>query len=251
MNLGFADQLPQERLLLRRVGVLCSETAIAAELSSFLAKELGIRPLVLDHDELASVDVLIVAENAISALVGSVKRVRQRAETMPIMAVTTEDQPTAIECAFSAGADDVITVPNRKTELPLRLMAICRRESGFWTRKSTQISLDLVGSMSAAKVQLVEERAPFSTRCVVTVEGVRIILTSREWAVLRYLVAKPNDWVTAAELLAMVCDCPTKSDSTLVRVHVSAIRKKLGRYGHFIESRRTYGYRWSDRSDEL
>ncbi len=83
-------------------------------------------------------------------------------------------------------------------------------------------------------------------RRTVLVDEHEVQLTSREFLLLLYLRSRPGVWVTAAELLIRACDCPAQKDSTLVRVHMSSIRKKLGTAKNLLESRRTYGYRWVD-----
>jgi DNA-binding response OmpR family regulator len=251
MELGIAGNLPQNVKHQRSIGVLCSDGRIAAELCTFIESELGTRPVVLREDEINRMDVVIVAENTMDGVVSSVKRVRQHGFTIPLMVVTRDDQPAAFERAFSAGADDFVTVPNRKSELPLRLVAIRRRASGIWTRESIPVHLDSAQRSNSTASEHARESAPISTRGAVVVKGLRVVLTTRELALLKYLCAKPKVWVTASELLSMVCDCPSQRDSTLVRVHVSAIRKKLGKYAHLIESRRTYGYRWVGNPGEI
>jgi DNA-binding response OmpR family regulator len=244
MELGGADNLPQDVTHQRIIGVLCSDERIADDLCTFIEPELGTRPVIIREDEIHRVEVLIVAENTINGVILCVERVRHQGFTIPLMVVTRDDQPAAFERAFSAGADDFVTVPNRKSELPLRLIAIRRRASGIWTRESMPVHLDSVRGSSSVASESNVESAPISTRGAVVVKGLRVVLTTRELAMFKYLRAKPKVWVNAAELLSAVSDCPSQRDSTLVRVHMSAIRKKLGKYAHLIESRRTYGYRW-------
>jgi DNA-binding response OmpR family regulator len=117
----------------------------------------------------------------------------------------------------------------------------------MWTCKSDGARLDVnVDSTLATQ----DVNVPPSTRGLVLTGGKRIALTARELSLFRYLQARYRTWVTAAELLAAVCDCPQQRDSTLIRVHLSAVRRKLGPYGYLIESRRTYGYRWVGAPDE-
>jgi DNA-binding response OmpR family regulator len=250
MALGNAGTWPQKKLLIKRLGVLCSQRFVADELCEYIRAELGVHPEVLEISELSRIDVLIVAENTIGAAVYSVERVRRCGHRMPLMVVTLDDHPAAIERAVAAGADDFVNVRSRKAELPHRLTAIRRRASGLWTREAIHTRLDAVRDIEPSEDQNREEKAPISTRGITFINGVRIVLTARESSMLQYLKARPRTWVTAGELLTMVCDCPQQRDSTLVRVHLSAIRKKLGAYAQLIESRRTYGYRWVGAPDK-
>jgi DNA-binding response OmpR family regulator len=164
------------------------------------------------------------------------------------MVVTADDRPGVVERVFTAGADDFVTIPDRRAELPHRLVALRRRSSGIWTSTSSDIGPDVKAVLSTAAAE--DTGDPPSTRGVVLMDGRRIVFTDRELSILAYLKSRYRMWVKAAELLTIVCDCPQQRDSTLVRVHISAIRRKLGAYGNLIESRRTYGYRWVGAPDE-
>lgn len=238
MVLGDAGIGPQGHTLTRSVGILSSQRTIANVVYCQLLA-LGVQPEVLAAGELNGIDVLIVAESTIGAAVLSVEGVRRSGYRMPLMVITSDNDPAAIERALGAGADEFVNISHRGAELPYRLTAIRRRVSGIWTRTGLEEAPEVLPASPSR-----EECAPISTRGIEVVHGVRIVLTGRELSMLEYLRARPRVWVTAAELLAAVCDCPAQRDSTLVRVHLSAVRKKFGAYAYLIESRRTYGYRW-------
>lgn len=251
MALGIAGTWLQQNTPIRRLGMLSAQPSIANELCEYIYAQLGVKPEILGIPELGRIDVLVVAESTIGAAIQAVERVRQCGYRMPLMVVAADDHPAAIARALAAGADDFVDVRSRRAELPQRLTAIRRRASGIWTRGAMDTSLDLECATNVSRGQNCEERAPDSTRGIIVLDDVRIVLTARQFAILQYLKARPRTWVTASELLTMVCDCPLHRDSTLVRVHLSAIRKKLGRHAHLIESRRTYGYRWVGVRGEL
>jgi two-component system alkaline phosphatase synthesis response regulator PhoP len=75
-------------------------------------------------------------------------------------------------------------------------------------------------------------------------DGVTITLTASEMQIVEYLKSHAHTWVTATSLMEHVFGYGSHADTTLIRVHVSSLRKKLGAHARVLESRRTLGYRW-------
>jgi two-component system OmpR family response regulator len=73
------------------------------------------------------------------------------------------------------------------------------------------------------------------------VGGARIDLTAREWALLEAMVLRAGRIVPKAELEKLVLGFDSMVASNSVEVHVSALRRKLGR--ELIETVRGLGYR--------
>lgn len=74
--------------------------------------------------------------------------------------------------------------------------------------------------------------------------GGRVIsLTKREYEVLDYLRRQAGRWVPSEEIAQRVFRSVRHRQSTLVRVHIHAIRQKLGPARSLIESERGRGYR--------
>ena len=73
------------------------------------------------------------------------------------------------------------------------------------------------------------------------VEGRRVELTAREWAVLEALVLRAGRIVPKADLERLVLGFDAEVASNALEVHVSALRRKLGR--ELIETVRGLGYR--------
>ena len=71
--------------------------------------------------------------------------------------------------------------------------------------------------------------------------GRRVELTAREWAVLEALVLRAGRIVPKADLERLVLGFDSEVASNALEVHVSALRRKLGR--DFIETARGLGYR--------
>jgi two-component system OmpR family response regulator len=77
----------------------------------------------------------------------------------------------------------------------------------------------------------------------VLVSGVRAKLTAREWALVEALALRSGRLVGKRDLEALVLGLEGEVASNSLEVHVSSLRRKLGR--RFIETVRGLGYRIS------
>lgn len=70
--------------------------------------------------------------------------------------------------------------------------------------------------------------------------------TKTEQLILDFLKSRGGEWTSVPEIIADVLGTHHKPGTPLVRVHVHAIRKKLGEEGKRLEScpSRMRGYRW-------
>jgi DNA-binding response OmpR family regulator len=111
---------------------------------------------------------------------------------------------------LDAGADDYLVKPFALAELSARLRALLRRE----TRGSSAV-------LKVADVVLDDARH-------VVRRGPReLVLTLKEFALLRYLMTKPGHLVPAEELLEHVWDENADPFTQTVRVTVGTLRRKL------------------------
>jgi two-component system OmpR family response regulator len=78
----------------------------------------------------------------------------------------------------------------------------------------------------------------------VYVKGQRVHLTLREWTLLQLLALDPGRLVSKQRLAEAVLGAETAACSNSVEVHVSSLRRKLGR--DVIETVRGLGYRIVD-----
>ena len=125
---------------------------------------------------------------------------------------------------LDAGADDYLVKPVAPEELAARLRAIGRRLSGGGG--SVRLFGDVAIDLAARGVR---------------VAGQRVELTAREWAVLEALVLRAGRVVPKADLERLVLGTDSEVSSNALEVHVSALRRKLGR--DLIETVRGLGYR--------
>ena len=81
---------------------------------------------------------------------------------------------------------------------------------------------------------------------VLLIDGDRIVLTRTQFSIFSYFYENIGHWVTPHDLIRRVLGTHHQPDTSLVRVHVHAIRRRLGRAAIWLESdpRRIRGYRW-------
>ncbi|UOX88673.1 response regulator transcription factor [Amycolatopsis sp. FBCC-B4732] len=139
------------------------------------------------------------------------RRLREQGNSTPILMLTAKDgEDDEIE-ALDTGADDFLPKPFSYGVLLSRLRALIRR--GGATRP---------GVLRLGDLEL--DQAARTCRS----GGADIALTTKEFALLAYLVQRPGQVVTKAELLDNLWDFAAAATANLVEVHVSALRRKLG-----------------------
>ncbi len=150
---------------------------------------------------------------------------RARGDTTPALMLTARDRLGDRISGLDSGADDYLVKPFAPEELSARLRAVSRRSGAGAARSRSRfgsIEVDLGA------------RAAF-------VGAERADLTAREWALLEALVLRAGRIVPKADLEKLVHGFDSEVASNALEVHVSALRRKLGR--ELIETVRGLGYR--------
>ena len=149
---------------------------------------------------------------------------RARGDPTPALMLTALDRLQHRIEGLDGGADDYLVKPFAPEELIARLRALARRMAGGGSavRRFGEIDVDL-------------------TARAVRSHGARVELTAREWAVLEALVLRAGRIVPKADLERLVLGFEAELASNALEVHVSALRRKLGRT--LIETVRGLGYR--------
>jgi two-component system OmpR family response regulator len=150
---------------------------------------------------------------------------RTRGDKTPALMLTARDRLADRVRGLDAGLDDYLVKPFAPEELAARLRAVSRRSGAGSAQSRT--------AFGPVEVDLAA-RAAF-------VEGQRVELTAREWAVLEALVLRAGRLVPKADLEKIVLGFDSELASNALEVHVSALRRKLGR--ELIETVRGMGYR--------
>ncbi len=141
----------------------------------------------------------------------------------PVLMLTARDTVTDRVRGLNIGADDYLVKPFALTELLARLRALIRRSAGQAVSliKIGDVQIDTVGK-------------------IVTRDSKLVALTPMEYALVEMLALHRQKLVSRTAIYDHLFDEGDDSLSNLVDVHVSNIRKKLGR--DFITTRRGQGY---------
>lgn len=153
------------------------------------------------------------------------RRWREGGRGMPVMILTARDRWHEKVEGIDAGADDYLAKPFHGEELLARLRALIRRTQGI------------------ASPVLAFGPLSLDTRSArVLVEGQPVSLTSHELRVLSYLMHRPNEIVSRAELTEHIYAQDFDRDSNTIEVFIGRLRKKIP--AACIETVRGLGYRF-------
>ncbi|QDV38431.1 response regulator transcription factor [Tautonia plasticadhaerens] len=147
----------------------------------------------------------------------------RREKGTPVLILTARDALGDRVRGLDAGADDYLVKPFALGELLARLRALIRRSAG---RPHPEIRIDEVVVDTATRT--------------VSRAGVPITLTAREYALVELLAMHRGTLIPRSMIYDRLFGEEDDTMSNVVEVHVSHIRKKLGR--EFIATRRGQGY---------
>lgn len=136
---------------------------------------------------------------------------------IPVIVVSAKEREIATITTLKLGADDYVAKPFNLEELYLR----------------TEKAIAMYGKMSAvipsAQVLSFGEIELSEAERTVKITGKTINLTSKEFDILSLLIKAPNQVFTKEKILELVWQDEFEVDTNTVSVHVSNLRKKLGK----------------------
>jgi two-component system OmpR family response regulator len=147
----------------------------------------------------------------------------RRERKTPVLILTARDTVGDRVRGLDSGADDYLVKPFDLKELLARVRALIRRAAG----------------QADAAIALGDVILDTRTRTV-SLKGEPVALTAREYALVEMLALHRGRLISRSQIYEHIFDENDDSLSNLVEVHVSNIRKKLGK--DFIGTRRGQGY---------
>ena len=155
------------------------------------------------------------------------RNLRQDGITTPILFLTAKDAVEDKVTGLDEGADDYLVKPFSFEELTARIRSLLRRPNAV---VSDTLTLDQL-SLNTQAHRL-------------TINNTEISLTTREYALLEYLLRNRDKVLTREDILDHVWDNFYDSLSNVVDVHLKNLRKKLPKdYAKRIATIRGKGYR--------
>ena len=150
---------------------------------------------------------------------------------LPIIMLTARTGEADRVSGLDLGADDYITKPFSLRELAARVRAVLRRKQDGTRAPQVYQGTRLFADFDAVAV---------------TVDGVAVRLTRREFELLKCLVENRNRVLSRDRLLERVWGYTQFVETRSVDVHVGRLRSKLGSAGAQIETVVGLGYRFAE-----
>jgi len=165
------------------------------------------RAMALEFDyDLVVLDLNLPGVDGLSIL----KSVRQRKTSLPVMILTARSRvEDRVQC-LDTGADDYLVKPFSFLELSARARALLRRSH------LPSESVLTVRDLSLDRVQRKVERA-----------GRHIELTTKEFALLEYLMRNAGRRLTRAMIIEHVWNLTFDSTTNVVDVYINYLRRKV------------------------
>jgi two-component system, OmpR family, KDP operon response regulator KdpE len=160
------------------------------------------------------------------------RMVRQWSQ-IPIIILSVRDREIEKIEALNAGADDYLTKPFGVGELLARIQVVMRRIGNVGTKPIYQVK-DLVVDCNRRKVMLNTNE---------------VDLTPTEFDVLSILIQNTGKVVTQKQLIQKVWGAGYSDDSSLLRVNISNLRRKIEQnpsQPHYILTELGIGYRMTE-----
>lgn len=182
------------------------------------------KALASEMPELVLLDIMLPGEDGLSIL----KKLKSSSKTkqIPVIMVTAKGAEYDVVKGLDAGADDYVTKPFGMMELVSRIKAVLRRTK-------TEQSLD-VYEVENLKMDLKKHK--------VKVNGETVVLTLKEFELLKRLMMHQNMVLTRDRLLEEVWGYEFAGETRTLDVHIRSLRQKLGAAGELIQTVRGVGY---------
>lgn len=177
--------------------------------------------------ELVLLDIMLPGEDGMQLL--SDLRKDPKTKNIPVIMLTAKGAEYDKVSALDMGADDYVTKPFGMMELVSRIRAVLRRTG------RGKNSDEPVLSSGTIKIDVL--------RHTVTVGGKEIVLTLKEFELLKMLILNSGVVLTREQLLEDIWGYNFDGETRTVDVHVRSLRQKLGKEGNRIETVRGVGYR--------
>ncbi len=159
-----------------------------------------------------------------------------RTAGVPIIMLTARSEESDIVVGLHLGADDYITKPFSMSVLVARISALMRR--------SRDVASSDGRTLKVGPIKIDVERH------LVEVNGKRITLTLTEFRLLVAIVSAKGRVLERNQLIDQALGMDTVVTDRTIDVHLTALRKKLGKARKYIQTVRGLGYKLADENEK-
>lgn len=205
---------------LQSVGMEAQGCSSGRELFALLEKQVP---------ELIVLDIMLPDEDGVSIL--RRLRVDKRYSNIPVIMATAKGSEFDKVKGLDSGADDYIAKPFGMLEMVARIKAVLRRCTAPRHDEDDEETIRI----GRLEVKQMEHK--------VSVGGSEVVLTLKEYELLRKFLQHPGIVFSRDKLLNDIWGYEFSGETRTVDVHIRTLRQKLGEAGELIETIRGVGYR--------
>ena len=181
--------------------------------------------LKTEKPELIVLDIMLPGKDGVEIL----KEIRSNPETRKIPVIMATAKGTEMDKiqGLDTGADDYLVKPFGVMEMVSRIKAVLRRCEP--DEKEEVLSI--------GEITLSDKEH------LVTVNGEKVVLTFKEFEILKLFMSNPGIVFSRDKLLSEVWEIDYLGESRTVDMHIKTLRQKLGDAGALIETVIGVGYK--------
>lgn len=179
--------------------------------------------------DLFILDIMLPGEDGLNIL--KRLRVQENTKGIPVIMLTAKGTELDKVKGLDLGADDYIAKPFGVLEFISRVRAVLRRSERSSSESTEALNLALGG------VTLDDQRRS------VTVGGIAVELTFKEYELLKLLMSRPGTVFSRQQILEKIWGVDFDMDTRTVDMHIKTLRQKLGVQGSIIQTVRNVGYK--------
>lgn len=179
--------------------------------------------------DLFILDIMLPGEDGLNIL--KRLRVQENTKDIPVIMLTAKGTELDKVKGLDLGADDYIAKPFGVLEFISRVRAVLRRSERSSSESTEVLNLALGG------VTLDDQRRS------VTVGGIAVELTFKEYELLKLLMSRPGTVFSRQQILEKIWGVDFDMDTRTVDMHIKTLRQKLGVQGSIIQTVRNVGYK--------
>jgi two-component system alkaline phosphatase synthesis response regulator PhoP len=191
--------------------------------------EAGLEVAKLNAPDVIVLDIMMPGQDGLDVC----RQLRADARTarIPVIMLTAKASEADRVIGLEIGADDYLAKPFSPRELVARVRAMLRRTAPQSTASEVIRHGDLVVDVPRHEVSW---------------KGRPVVLTATEFRILHFLAARAGRVCSRTDIIDDALGPDVAVIDRTVDVHVTAIRRKLGKGGEFIETVRGFGYKLRD-----